>query len=65
MTDRKRPPVVILVILLLIALAGFHRVTQSPSFGLYRTVDIVQLTGSGACVGAVMVGVIMRVLRRH
>jgi hypothetical protein len=43
---------------LLIGLAGFYRVTQSPHFELYRAVDIVQLMGSGVCFGATMVGVI-------
>jgi hypothetical protein len=65
MTDRKRPPVVVWIILLLIAFEGFYRVTQSPSFGMYRTVDIVQLLGSGVCFGATMVGVIVNVLRRR
>jgi hypothetical protein len=63
MTDRKRPPVAVLIILLLTAFAGFYRVTQSPSFGTYRTVDVVQLVGSGACFGAVMVAAIVRFLR--
>jgi hypothetical protein len=63
MTDRKRPPVVVLIILLLAAVAGFYRVTQRPSFGMYRTVDIVQLVGSGVCFGAAMVGLIVRFLR--
>ena len=65
MTDRKRPPVVVLIILMFIALSGVYRVTQSPSFGMYRTVDIVQLLGSGVCFGAAMVGVIVSVLRRR
>ena len=58
MVDRKRPPIVVWIVPLLIGLAGFYRVTQSPSFGLYRAVDIVQLLGSGVCFGATMVGVI-------
>ena len=58
MADRKRPPIVVWIIPLLIGLAGFHRVTQSPSYELYRAVDIVQLLGSGVCFGAAMVGVI-------
>ncbi len=60
MVDRKRPPIVISIIPLMIGLAGFYRVTQSPSFEFYRTVDIVQLLGSGACFGAVMVAVVLR-----
>ena len=59
MVDRKRPPIVVFIIPLMVGLAGFYRVTQSPSFELYRTVDIVQLLGSGACFGAAMVGVIL------
>jgi hypothetical protein len=62
MTDRKRPPVVIWIIPLVTGFAGFYRVTQSPTFGMYRTVDIVQLLGSGVCFGAVMVGVILTVV---
>jgi hypothetical protein len=58
MVDRKRPPIVVWTIPLLIGLVGFYRVTQSPSFEMYRAVDIVQLLGSGVCFGAAMVGVI-------
>jgi len=58
MVDRKRPPIVVWMIPLLLGLAGFYRVTQSPHFDLYRAVDVVQLMGSGVCFGATMVGVI-------
>jgi predicted metal-binding protein len=58
MVDRKRPPIVVWIIPLLVGFAGFYRVTQSPNFEMYRAVDIVQLLGCGVCFGAVMVGVI-------
>jgi hypothetical protein len=58
MADRKRPPIVIWILPLLIGFVGFYRVMQSPSFEMYRAVDIVQLLGSGVCFGAAMVGVI-------
>ena len=58
MVDRKRPRVVIWSMTLLIGLAGFFRVMQSPGFAAYRAVDVVQLIVSGACFGAVMTGVI-------
>ena len=58
MVDRKRPPIVSWIIPLLVGFAGFYRVTQSPSFEMYRAVDVVQLLGSGVCFGAAMVGVI-------
>jgi hypothetical protein len=58
MVDGRRPPIVIWILPLLIGVAGFYRVTQSPSFEMYRTVDIVQLLGSGVCFGAAMIGII-------
>ena len=63
MSDRKRPPIVMSIVLLLIGLTGFDRLTQSSSFALYRTVDIVQLLACGGCFAASMVGVIVSVLR--
>ena len=65
MIDRKRPPVVIWIIPLIIGLVGLNRVMQSPSYELYRTVDVVQLLGSGVCFGAAMVGLIISVRRRR
>ena len=58
MVDGKRPPIVVWILLLLIGVAGFYRVTQSPSFEMYRAVDVVQLFGSGVCFGAAMLGMI-------
>ncbi|MGA7237575.1 MAG: hypothetical protein WBY44_17960 [Bryobacteraceae bacterium] len=55
MVDRKRPPIVVWIIPLFVGLAGFYRVTQSPSFELYRVVDIVQILGCGMCFDSVMV----------
>jgi hypothetical protein len=63
MVDRKRPPIVVWIIPVFVGLAGFYRVTQSPSFELYRAVDIVQFLGSGLCFGAAMTGVIFMLLR--
>jgi hypothetical protein len=63
MADGKRPPVVVWLIPILVGVAGFFRVTQSPNFEMYRAVDIVQLLGSGVCFGAAMVGIIF-MLRR-
>ena len=57
MGHRKGSPFVLWIVPLVIGLAGLHRVTQSPTFEIYRAVDIVQLLVSGACFGATMVGV--------
>ena len=59
MVDRRRPPIVVFIILLIVGVAGFSRVTQSPSFESYRTVDVVQLLGSGVCFGVALMGVIL------
>jgi hypothetical protein len=64
MAHRKRPPIVILLIPLIVGFAGFNRVAQSPNFAMYRAVDVVQLLGSGACFGAVMVAVIFMLRAR-
>ena len=59
MVDRKRPPMAMMLIMpLFVGLAGFYRVIQSPSFAFYRTVDVVQLLGSGVCFGVSMVAII-------
>ena len=55
---KRRRPFAVWIIPLLIGFVGFYRVTQSPNFEMYRAVDIVQLLGSGVCLGAAMVGVI-------
>ena len=41
MSNRKRPPVVVFMIPLYFGLLGFYRVTQSPQFESYRTMDVV------------------------
>ena len=63
MSNRKRPPVVVFIIPLVIGLIGFSRVTQSPQFESYRTLDVVQLVASGACFGAALTGLIVMLVR--
>ena len=53
-TKRKRLPAVVFIIPLMIGLHGCYRVMQSPQFESYRTVDVAQLLGSGACFGAAL-----------
>lgn len=36
---------------LIIGVAGFVRLMDQPRFAAYRTVDVVQRTGSGMCFG--------------
>jgi hypothetical protein len=63
MADRKRPPVVIFIIPLLLGLIGLFNVTRSPRFESYLTVDVVQLLASGACFGAAITGLIVMLVR--
>ena len=63
MSNRKRPPVVVFIIPLYFGLLGFYRVTQSPQFESYRTMDVVQLLVSGAGFGAAVTGLIVMLLR--
>jgi hypothetical protein len=58
MSERKRPSIVIWIGPLLIGFVGLYRVTQSPSFPMYRVVDVLQLLGSGLCFGVALVGLI-------
>jgi len=39
------------IIPLFVGLSGFLRLIGEPSFAAIRKVDVVQLTGSGACFG--------------
>jgi hypothetical protein len=58
MINRKRPPITLWLMPLIVGFVGLNRVMQSPGFQQLRTVDVVQLLGSGVCFGATMVGVI-------
>ena len=63
LSNRKRPPVVVFIIPLYFGLLGFYRVTQSPQFDSYRTMDVVQLLVSGAGLGAALTGLLMMLFR--
>jgi hypothetical protein len=63
MGARKRAPVVVFVIPLVVGLLGFSRVAQGPQFDSYRSVDVFQLLVCGGCVGAAMTGLFFMLLR--
>ncbi len=60
---RKRRPYVVLIMPLFFGLLGFYRVTQSPQFESYRTMDVVQLLVSGAGLGVALTGLFMMLFR--
>jgi hypothetical protein len=47
----------------MIGLLGLSRVMESPQFESYRTVDVIQLTGAGACLGVALTGLMVTLLR--
>ena len=63
MADGKRPVIAVLILplmmVVIVGFAGLNRVMQSPNFAMYRTVDVVQLLGSGVCFGVAMVLIII------
>jgi len=62
MADRKRPLIAVLIMPLILVITGFaglNRVMQNPSFAVYRTVDVIQLLGSGMCFGVALVLIII------
>lgn len=69
MADRKRPPFAVAMIPVFVALffglLGLVRVTQSPQFASYRTLDVLQFVISGACLGVGLVGSIMWLVRHR
>jgi hypothetical protein len=62
MSNRKRS-LVVFIIPLYFGLLGFYRVTQSPQFESYRTMDVIQLLVSGAGLGVALTGLIMMLFR--
>jgi cell division septal protein FtsQ len=44
---------------LIVGLAGLFRLMSQPRFAAYRTVDVVQMTGSGACFGVALMALIL------
>lgn len=63
MADRKRMPVVALIASFIVGLFGLFRVMNSSHFESYRTVDVIQLVASGACLGAALTGMMVMLLR--
>jgi hypothetical protein len=60
-----RPPLVVVFVViglgLLLLATGFNR----PSIANMRTVDLVHLLGTGACLGAGLVALVVNLVRRR
>jgi hypothetical protein len=62
-SNRRRPPFGVFLMLLVIGLINFSGVTQSPHFESYRTLDVIRLVLSGACLGVAFFGLMVKILR--
>ena len=58
MRDRRRF-VRIFFVLLAFGLGNFVRMLGKPSFAMIRTVDVVQLIGTGMCFGGAIVALVL------
>lgn len=66
MPRRKRHPALLFIMPLFFGLIGLIRVMESPQFPSYRTLHVIQLILSGACLGATLTALLMMLLRpRH
>ena len=61
--ERKPFRIAALITPLFIGLLGLYNVMQSSHFASYRTVDVIRLVAGGACLGAVLVGLMVMLLR--
>ena len=50
----RRPSWALILLPVIVGLTGLSTLMQRPSFALIRTVDVVQLLGSGVCFGVAM-----------
>jgi hypothetical protein len=59
---QKRRLTVLFIIPLFFGLMGFFRVAESPQFESYRTLHVIQLLMSGACIGGAFVGFLLKLV---
>jgi hypothetical protein len=62
MSNRKRPLVGVFIMLLVIGLINLFGVMQSAQFESYRTLDVIRLVLSGACLGVAFAGLMFKIL---
>lgn len=55
----RKPLGSVIFILIIIGSIGLMNLMHQPRFETYRTVDVVQLLGSGMCYGVALVAIIM------
>jgi len=56
---RRRSLVAVAVAPLIVGIVGLSHLMSEPQFAAYRAVDVVQLTGSGACFGVALLALVL------
>jgi hypothetical protein len=56
---RRRSLVSAVIVPLIVGLAGMTHLMSQPRFAAIRSVDVVQLTGSGMCFGVALFALIL------
>jgi hypothetical protein len=53
-----------IAVCLLVGLSGIVHVVDGPNFQAYRAVDVVQLVGSGLCLGVALLWLVQRFVKK-
>jgi hypothetical protein len=61
----KRPPAITGLMMLMMGLIGLSNAARNPRFGLFRTVDVLQLIGTGMCFGVALAFLFVRLAHRR
>ncbi|MGA7341529.1 MAG: hypothetical protein WBE72_25420 [Terracidiphilus sp.] len=56
---RRKSLFSLIAVPLIVGLAGFFHLMSQPRFAEIRTVDVVQLTGSGMCFGVALCALVL------
>ncbi|MDR3754536.1 MAG: hypothetical protein P4K93_14830 [Terracidiphilus sp.] len=56
---QRRSLISAVLVPLIVGLAGLMRLMSQPRFAAFRSVDVVQLTGSGMCFGVALFALIL------
>jgi uncharacterized membrane protein len=56
---RRKSLISAVIVPLAVGMAGMARLTSQPGFAAIRSVDVVQLTGSGMCFGVALFALIL------
>jgi hypothetical protein len=62
---QRRSLIPAVIVPLIVGLAGLMHLMSEPRFAAFRSVDVVQLTGSGMCFGVALFALILLLRTPH